>query len=130
MHIFYYCSCISCGHAVAWMVEALCYNPEDRNLEVPMRALSVFNLPNPTSRTMALWLTQPPTETSTRNLPGGGGVTAGRRVRLKGLPPSVSRLSSKCGILDASRHYGSLRPIIGIALCFFSFYKSIYFKLG
>jgi hypothetical protein len=30
-----------------------------------------FNLPNPSSRTMALWSTQPLTEMSTRNLPGG-----------------------------------------------------------
>jgi hypothetical protein len=30
-----------------------------------------FNLPNPSSRTMALGSTQPLTEISTRNLPGG-----------------------------------------------------------
>jgi hypothetical protein len=30
-----------------------------------------FNLPKPSSRTMALWLTQPLTEMSTRKLPGG-----------------------------------------------------------
>jgi hypothetical protein len=30
-----------------------------------------FNLPNPFSRTMALGSTQPLTEMSTRNLPGG-----------------------------------------------------------
>jgi hypothetical protein len=30
-----------------------------------------FNSPNPSSRTMALGLTQPLTEMSTRNLPGG-----------------------------------------------------------
>jgi hypothetical protein len=30
-----------------------------------------LNLPNPSSRTMALGLTQPLTEMSTRNLPGG-----------------------------------------------------------
>jgi hypothetical protein len=30
-----------------------------------------FNLPNPSSRTMALGPTQPLTEMSTRNLPGG-----------------------------------------------------------
>jgi hypothetical protein len=31
-----------------------------------------FNLPNPSSRTMALGSTQPLTEMSTRNLPGDG----------------------------------------------------------
>jgi hypothetical protein len=30
-----------------------------------------FNLPNPSSRTMSLWSTQPLTEMITRNLPGG-----------------------------------------------------------
>jgi hypothetical protein len=40
---------------------------------------------------MALRSTQPLTEMSTRNLPGG--VKGGRRVRLRTLPPSVSRLS-------------------------------------
>jgi hypothetical protein len=33
--------------------------------------VDIFNLPNPSSRTMALGLTQPLTEISTRNLPGG-----------------------------------------------------------
>jgi hypothetical protein len=33
--------------------------------------VNFFNLPNPSSRTMALGLTQPLTEMSTRNLPGG-----------------------------------------------------------
>jgi hypothetical protein len=33
-----------------------------------MRSLDFFNGPNPSSRTMALWSTQPLTEMSTRNL--------------------------------------------------------------
>jgi hypothetical protein len=33
--------------------------------------VDLFNLPNPSSRTMALGSTQPLTEMSTRNLPGG-----------------------------------------------------------
>jgi hypothetical protein len=49
-----------------------------------------FNLPNPFSRTMALGSTQSLTKMSTRNLPGGGGVKDGRRVRLTTLPPSMS----------------------------------------
>jgi hypothetical protein len=48
-----------------------------------------FNLPNPFSRIMALGWTQPLTEMSTRNLPGG---KRGRRVRLTTSLPSVNRL--------------------------------------
>jgi hypothetical protein len=39
-------------------------------VRVPMRSLD-FSLPNPSSCTMALGSTQPLTEMSTRNLPGG-----------------------------------------------------------
>jgi hypothetical protein len=38
---------------------------------IPDEVIGFFNLPNPSSRTMALGLTQPLTEVSTRNLPGG-----------------------------------------------------------
>jgi hypothetical protein len=37
-----------------------------------------FNVPNPSSRTVALGSTQPVTEMSTRNLPGGKGRPARR----------------------------------------------------
>jgi hypothetical protein len=43
---------------------------------IPDEVIGFFNLPNPSSRTMTLGSTQPLTEMSTRNLPGGKGRPA------------------------------------------------------
>jgi hypothetical protein len=57
----------------------------------PMRLLEFFDLPNHSSRTMAL-VTQPLTEISTRNLPSGQRAAGG--VSLTTLQPYVRRLST------------------------------------
>jgi hypothetical protein len=57
--------------------------------------MDFFYLPYSSSHTMALRLTQPLTEMSTTNLPGG--------KRLTTSPLSVSRLSRKCRNLDLSQ---------------------------
>jgi hypothetical protein len=79
-----------------------------------------LNLCNPSSHTMALGSTQPLTEISIRNLPGGWGLTGSRCIRLTNLPLPVSRLFRKCGCLDLLQPHGPPRPVTGIALPYLS----------
>jgi hypothetical protein len=63
----------------------------------PDEVVGFFSWPNPSSCTMALVSTQPVIEMSTGNLLGGKVEQAHKATAS---PPSVSRLSRKCGSID------------------------------
>jgi hypothetical protein len=75
-----------------------------------MRSLVFFNLPNPSSRTMTLGSTQPLTEMSTWNLPGG--VKGGWR-----------NLTAICELI-VQKMWELPWPVTGIALPFFMHFQT------
>jgi hypothetical protein len=85
-------------------------------VRIPMRWI-FFNWSNPSSCTMALGSTQPLTEMSTGNLPGGKARPARKADNITAIcEPIVYR---KCWSLDLSHPYGPSRPATGIALLYF-----------
>jgi hypothetical protein len=75
-----------------------------------------FNLPNPSSRTMALGSTQPLTEMRIFL-----GVKGGQHVRLTSLPPSASQLSRENVGASTSHNRMGLHGLLQGYLYFFFF---------
>jgi hypothetical protein len=104
------CSAL-CGSVVD---KTLRYKPEGRGFE--NRWDKFLNLPKPSSRSRP-WCKRNESPKKYKCL---WGVKRGRCVGLTTLPPSLSRLSRQCGILDISEPHRSPRPVTGIALLFYS----------
>jgi hypothetical protein len=87
-------------------------------------ATEIFNLPNPSSCTMALGVYS----ASNRN---EYKIFLGLKRRLTTYPTSVSQLYKQCGILDISQTYMSPWPVIGTGslFSFFSLYISFIMNL-
>jgi hypothetical protein len=85
-------------------------------VSIPMRSLNFFNLPDLSSRTMALGSTQPQTEMSTRNFPGGKRWPAHKADNLTAICELI--IYRKCRNLRVPQSYGPPRPVTGTALPF------------
>jgi hypothetical protein len=67
---------------------------------------------------MALGSTQPLTEMSMRNLPGGVKVRPARKV---------DNLTAICNPIDVSQPHGPQQPVIDIALPYYYYYYYYYY---
>jgi hypothetical protein len=101
------------GKVVGWgtMLEA-----GRSRIRFPMRSLDFFNWSNPSSRTMALGSTQPLTEMSARNIPGGKGrpvrkaLTFPRPVAGIAFHPTIGRSILRVLITSLSKLRERCRP--------------------
>jgi hypothetical protein len=98
------------------LVEALCYKREGRWFDT-LWGHWIFQMPESFQPHCGPMVDS----ASNRNeyQESSWGVKEGRRVMPTTLPPSVSRLSRKCGCLDVHHPNGPLRPVTGVASHFY-----------
>jgi hypothetical protein len=102
------------------VVKTLGYKSEGRGFE--SRWGEILNLPNPSGRTRHCGLLGPWQKGVPETLQKKcfWGVKCGWCVVLTTLPPSTSRFSIQCGILNISQPYRPPRPVTGITFTLLS----------
>jgi hypothetical protein len=110
------------------VVKALCYKPVGRGFETRLgeRFLSIY-LILPVALGPGVYSASNRNEYQKHKTNVSWEESSGRCVGLTTLPPSVSRLSRQCGILNISQPYRPPRPVTGIALLLIFFYEECHF---
>jgi hypothetical protein len=114
------------GYAVAQLIEALCHKPEGHGFETQWgKCIFSIYLILPAILGPGVYSVSNRNKYQEQNKKSFWGVECSRHVRLKTSPPSVSRMSRQCGILNISQPYRTPQPVKGIAFFFLLFQTTI-----
>jgi hypothetical protein len=102
---------VICRGTLYSVVKALCYKPEGREFETRWIHQII-----PTALCPGVYSASNRNEYQKQKNPVSGSRAWPVRKRLTTLPPSVSRLSRQCGVLNISQRHRSAQPVTEVAL--------------